>query len=196
MRIAFALIFAWALVAAGVARANDDPDTEVARRHFNLGRTYYDGAEYEKALGEFEAAKRVRPHPALDYNIARCLDRLERYQPAIDAYEHYIGSNPADVAEMRERVKVLKERLAAAPPPVVPPPTVAPPTREVLLVPVDLAAPPPPPPHSHKRTLAIVFGVLGGAALIGAGVAVGLLVKPTVGAATPDSIGGPHRGTQ
>ena len=39
MRIAFALILAWVLAAPG-ARANEDPDTEVARRHFNAGREF------------------------------------------------------------------------------------------------------------------------------------------------------------
>ncbi len=193
-------VFACALIVGLVglplpASANEDPDTEVARRHFNDGRTYYDASEYQKALDEFEAARRVRPHPALDYNIARCLDRLERYQPAIDAYQRYIASNPPDVAEMRERVNVLKERLATAPPPppIAPVAPVEPPRRELL--PPAIVETPAPPPRSNRRTVAIVLGVLGGAIIIGAGVAIGLLVKTTTQAATPDSTGGPHPGT-
>jgi Tetratricopeptide repeat len=195
MRAVLPLVLVASLL--GLVRANEDPDTEVARRHFNAGRAFYDSEQYEKALSEFEAARRVKAHPALDYNIARCLDRLERYQPAIDAYERYIASNPADVEEMRQRVVLLKQRLAEQPvkPPEKPPET--PPVhieRETVLVPVDLSEPPP-PKKSNRRTVGIALGVIGGALVIGAGIAIGLLVKPTTQAATPDSTGGPHRAT-
>src|SRR4051794_15322425 len=97
--LAFCLLFSLA-----TARANEDPDTEVARRHFNAGRAFYDQAQYDKALDEFQAARRVRPHPALDYNIARCLDRLERYEDAIFSYESYSATNPPDALEIRTRI--------------------------------------------------------------------------------------------
>src|SRR5690348_7876731 len=107
MRAALAF---WVLIGlVTVARANEDPDTEVARKHFNAGRSFYDKGEYERALDEFQAARRVRPHPALDYNIARCLDRLEQYEDAIAAYERYAATNPPDVVEIRNRMSQLKE---------------------------------------------------------------------------------------
>jgi hypothetical protein len=198
MRAALPLVLV-ACFLAGVVRANEDPDTEVARRHFNAGRTFYDSEQYEKALAEFEAARRVRPHPALDFNIARCLDRLERYQPAIEAYERYIASSPADLEEMKQRVVLLKQRLAAQPPPSTPPTStpekpVKPVEHETIMVPTELAETPP-PPKSNRRTVGIVLGVIGGALVISAGIAIGLLVKPTTQAATPDSTGGPHRAT-
>jgi tetratricopeptide (TPR) repeat protein len=195
MRTALAF---WVLLGlAAVTRANEDPDTEVARKHFNAGRSFYDKGEYEKALDEFQAARHVRPHPALDYNIARCLDRLERYQEAIAAYETYAATNPPDVVEIRTRVAQLKERLKSEPPtrPRQPPPQR--PQRETLLVPSVFSTPTaPPPPKSNKKTVAIVLGVIGGALVISAGIAVGLLVKTTTEAATPDSTNGPHPGTQ
>jgi tetratricopeptide (TPR) repeat protein len=182
------------LVASGGAWAEqEDPDTEVARRHFQAGRVFYDQAEYDRALDEFQAARRVRPHPALDFNIARCLDRLERWQEAIAAYRRYLASQPPDAEEMRTRIGQLEERLKNAPPPQPPKPKERPQ--------VTLLAPPPsltetPPPKSNKRTVGIVLGVIGGAVVIGAAVAIGLLVKTTTEPAWPDSIGGPHAGTE
>ena len=81
-----------------------DPDEEAARRHFALGLTHYDAGEYQAALAEFDVVKRFRDSPALDYNIARCYDRLERYQEAVAAYERYVTQKPdaSDAAEIRE----------------------------------------------------------------------------------------------
>lgn len=70
------LVLAAAL--AGTARAQDDPDTEVASRHFARATAAYDARDYETALKEFEAAKRAKASSALDYNIGRCYDRTER----------------------------------------------------------------------------------------------------------------------
>jgi tetratricopeptide (TPR) repeat protein len=179
------------LLLVSAARADEDPDTEVARKHFNTGRAYYDNGEYDKALSEFEGARRVRPHPALDYNIGRCLDRLERYQDAINAYDRYAATNPPDAAEIRTRIEQLKERLRLQPP--KPPP---PREREVvMLLPPSLESAPP-PPKKDKRTVAIVLGVLGGAVVVGGAIAIGLLVKTNHEAPWPDSTGGPHPATQ
>jgi tetratricopeptide (TPR) repeat protein len=111
------------LPALAFAQEKLDPDTEIARRHFEAGRLSYEASDYDTALHEFEAARKVRQFPAFDYNIARCLDRLERPAEAIAAYERYlaaIGGDHPDTREVRERVRVLKERIAEpSPAPVV-----------------------------------------------------------------------------
>jgi tetratricopeptide (TPR) repeat protein len=196
------VLLAFVLCAVSPARANEDPDTEVARKHFEAGRVYYDANEYNKALDEFEKAKRVKPHPALDYNIGRCLDRLERYPEAIDAYQRYLASKPGDAAEITERVRMLKERLATQPPPVARPPEPPKTNSDGLLTetPPSLLEPPPAPPPAEKpksrRTLAIVLGVIGGAVIVGGVIAVALLAKTTTAPATPDSLGGPWAATR
>jgi tetratricopeptide (TPR) repeat protein len=109
------LLLTLLLAHGAFAQVSLDPDTEIARRHFQAGRVKYEASEYEAALREFEAARKVRNLPAFDYNIARCLDRMERPAEAIAAYERYlavIGEAP-DAAEVRERVRILKERLPA-----------------------------------------------------------------------------------
>src|SRR3954471_23612134 len=90
-----------------------DPDEEAARRHFALGLSHYDAGEYQAALTEFDAVKRFHDSPALDYNIARCYDRLERYQEAVAAYERYVTQKPdaADAAQTRERIATLPSRM-------------------------------------------------------------------------------------
>ena len=64
------------LCLAGAARADVDPDTEVARRHFQRGSQLYDAGHYDEAIAAFEAAKQAKPLPAFDYNIGRAYDRL------------------------------------------------------------------------------------------------------------------------
>jgi tetratricopeptide (TPR) repeat protein len=105
------------------AQSSLDPDTEIARRHFEAGRLKYEASDYLGALDEFEAAGRVRQFAAFDYNIARCLDRLERPAEAIAAYERYLGQvgDQPDAEEVRERVRVLKQRIAAPAAPRPPP---------------------------------------------------------------------------
>jgi tetratricopeptide (TPR) repeat protein len=150
--IAIALALA---LASGSARAIEDPDTEIARRHFEAGRDHYEAGDYQSALKEFEAARAARPLAAFDFNIGRCYDRLERPADAVAAYERYLAAAPdaPDAAEVRERIGVLKRRIAVESPPP-PPPT-------------------PPPPPSRKRLIAPI--AVGGAAVVVAAVGAGLL---------------------
>jgi tetratricopeptide (TPR) repeat protein len=102
-----------------------DPDTEVARRHFDRGTELYDRQDYQNAVGEFKAANEAKPHPDFDYNIARCYDRLGDWNDALTYYKRYlqqIGSGP-ESEEPRRRVTELEERLRRAqPPPLAPTP--------------------------------------------------------------------------
>jgi tetratricopeptide (TPR) repeat protein len=82
------------LVVSAPALALDDPDTEVARRHFEKGRGFYDAKDYRHALDEFQAARRAKAAPGLDYNIARCYDRLEDYRSAVRHYQLYLDAKP------------------------------------------------------------------------------------------------------
>jgi tetratricopeptide (TPR) repeat protein len=111
LRIVGALL----LLAASARAQSDDPDEEIARRHFRMGLSNYAQNDYINALVEFEAARRVKAAPAFDFNIARCLDRLERFDQAIVEYESYLKKLPQadDAAEIRKRVEKLRARIAA-----------------------------------------------------------------------------------
>ncbi|HEX6836516.1 MAG TPA: tetratricopeptide repeat protein, partial [Polyangia bacterium] len=156
-----------------------DPDEEAARRHFARGLTHYDAGDYQAALAEFDAVRRFRDSPALDYNVARCYDRLERYQEAVAAYERYVTQKPdaSDAAQIRERIATLRSRLAPPPeahptaapaPPVAVAPPVAAPAVVVAPAPVDEGRPRP-----LRRFAAPI--ALGAGALVAAAIGAGLL---------------------
>jgi hypothetical protein len=111
---------AWLVLCLGslpaVAHADPsvDPDLEIARRHFQRATDLYAAGQYAEAIVEFEATREVHAVPALDFNIARCHDRLEHRADAIAAYQRYLDAVPhaTDAAETRERIEVLKRRGA------------------------------------------------------------------------------------
>jgi tetratricopeptide (TPR) repeat protein len=101
------------------ARAfEDDPDIEVARRHFAAGGEFYSQGRYQEAMTEFEAARRAKPSPAYDFNIGRCYDRMERWREAAAAYRAYLAGAPdaTDGPSVRERIADLDRRVAAMAP--------------------------------------------------------------------------------
>ena len=97
-----------------VAGDNVDPDTEFARRLFAEGGALYDKEDYEGALRAFQKARVAKPIAAFEFNIARCLDRLGRWEEALHAYERFSKTtkDPAEVAEVSGRIKELRERVA------------------------------------------------------------------------------------
>jgi len=130
---------------------------EIGRRHFQVGSQHYVNGDYQKALEEFQVARRAKPLPALDYNIGRCEDRLEHYSNAIAAYERYLASKPnnADVAEVEARIGVLKGRLAVP-------------------VAVVTTGPTSSTDQRSKRRKALGIGIGIGATVLVAGLAIGL----------------------
>jgi hypothetical protein len=110
------------VVALGVARARantlSEPDVEIGRRHYEKGAKRYAQADYAGALEAFQLARRVYSAPELDFNIARCHDRLEHPREAIASYQRYLDARPAtpETPEIQERIRVLRERLGDAQP--------------------------------------------------------------------------------
>jgi hypothetical protein len=103
-----------ALCLGGTARAGDvDPDTERAQALYREGAAAYEAHDYVHALERMEAARALHPAPQLDYNIARCHDRLGHDAPALSEYERYVAQAPAgqEAEEVRQRISVLRARL-------------------------------------------------------------------------------------
>jgi tetratricopeptide (TPR) repeat protein len=148
-----------------------EPDDEVAQRYFEEGARRYDAGNYNGAIESFEKARRVKSLPALDYNIGRTYDRLDRPRDALVAYKRYVVVTPAppDLEKVRARIEVLEKRVAAETPPPASP---------------QAAAPKP----SGKTFLAAgaAVGAVGVGALA-AGIACGVLAKQTADSFTNGS---------
>jgi|GEM_PF-2170193 len=106
------LVLIWGWLPVAVAQPLEDPDTAAAKRHFLRGTAYYDEQRFAEALREFEEARRIRPLPALDYNVGRANERLERWREAADEYERYLAKEPngESSGEVRQRILVLRAR--------------------------------------------------------------------------------------
>ena len=154
--------------------AVEDPDTEIAKRHFAAGAALYDQGKYNDAIVEFSAARDVRPAPAFDFNIARCYDRLERLRDAVTWYERYLATDPpleGDGGARARGWRILEERIGKERARV----------RYPVAVPVVLAG------------AAVAFWVAGGA-LYGVSGAAGSITTRTCSAAAPSRSAAPTCG--
>jgi hypothetical protein len=135
------------LTQGAFARGPADADTEAAKRHYEIGRGHYERGDFTAALSEFESARRLKALPALDYNIARCLDRLDRLEEAIAAYKRFALTTPSlkESEEARDSVRVLKMRLEEQRSRPKPPATVAAAPSQTAATPVAI---PPAAPRS------------------------------------------------
>ena len=193
-----ALVLLFAL--CSFAHAEDDPDVAAARRHFVKAKAQLEKGNYQAALKEFMVARQIKPLPDLDYDVARCLDALERYPEAIAEYQKYLAHAPPDAADVQKRVQTLKDRMAAiahidepavekAPPPEKPaeppPPPPAPPVEKVVEKPMPSVVESEPEPIPVRRARIDkplykrwwLWTAVGGAAVVvavGVGLGVGL----------------------
>jgi tetratricopeptide (TPR) repeat protein len=156
MRLVVALI---AALVTTLAHA----DEESAREHFQRGQALYEATRYEAALHEFEKAQASQPMSALLYDIARCLEKLDRKEEAAKAYERYIDSAPN--ADNLDEVRALVVELHRGP--------LSPsmPSENVQIAHIDVTQPL--APTARRRY--IVPGALGGGVLVLGAIGAGLL---------------------
>jgi tetratricopeptide (TPR) repeat protein len=91
-------------------------ETEVAKLRFSLGDLLYKADRYGEAVIEFEAARKLRPSPNFDYNIARCYERMKDWDAAVAAYERYLAwtPTPLDADAILDHLNELKPVRDAA----------------------------------------------------------------------------------
>jgi tetratricopeptide (TPR) repeat protein len=110
MRLAF---FITLLVAR--AAAADPPDLmNVARTHYEAGRALYQLGKYDQALVEFNEGYRLAPRPSFLLNLAQCYRQLGRLDEARAHYEKFLAAAPID-DPMRSDVKQILTTLRPAP---------------------------------------------------------------------------------
>ena len=78
-----------------------------ARLHYQVAASYYEQADYESALREFQSAYRLSQRPQLFFNISLCYQQLENLDEAITYLERYLN----EVTEIENRA-ALELRLA------------------------------------------------------------------------------------
>lgn len=66
------------LCCAAPAWAQSGDADRQAREYFLKGKKAYQEGLFEEAMKNFKKARSVRPSPFLEYNIARCYDKLDR----------------------------------------------------------------------------------------------------------------------
>jgi hypothetical protein len=106
----------------GVAHAQSDGETEVARQRFREGVGHYDKQEYDKARLAFLQAYLLKPHPAVLLNLAQSELRAGRHAEAAEHFAKYIRENPTAPAmdhakaafdEARQKVAELNLQVNA-----------------------------------------------------------------------------------
>lgn len=104
---------------------------EAARKHFRLGRAYYDNGDFAQAAVEFEEAYRISQRAALLYNIYLAYRDASDMRHAADALRKYLEleHNIENRGQLEARLAALDRTLAdeaANPPSATPSPTPAP----------------------------------------------------------------------
>jgi len=82
-----------------------------AHRRFQLGVQHFQAGRYAEALGNFEHAYRLKPHPLVRVNIANCYDKLQRPVEAIDAFEAFLATHEG-TEQQRHEVEQAVDRLS------------------------------------------------------------------------------------
>ncbi len=109
-----------AMVHTGAARAAEDPagkkdpSLEEARQHAARAKVHYDLGEFEKAAEEYIIVYRLRPLPALLFNIAQSYRGAGLYEKAKQFYRAYLRENPDSQtrAAVKKALKEIDELLA------------------------------------------------------------------------------------
>lgn len=108
------------------AQAQPSGDANEARLLFDRGVALIDQGRFADAILSLEASQRLRPSPAVTYNIALALRGVGRVQESIAAFERYLlqpsrNATPEELARIRATVVELRQSLARLVLRVVPP---------------------------------------------------------------------------
>jgi tetratricopeptide (TPR) repeat protein len=109
-----------AAVLAGPARAADDSSAkasaalEEARQHAAKAKVHYDLGEFEKAAEEYILVYRLRPLPALLFNIAQSYRQGGQYEKARQFYKAYLreANDAKNKSAIEKAIREIDELLA------------------------------------------------------------------------------------
>ena len=94
--------------------AAKDPALEEARKHVAAAKVHYDLGEFEQAAQEYITVYRIRPLPALLFNIAQAYRQASMYEKAKQFYKSYLREtkDPKNRAMIESAIKEIDELLA------------------------------------------------------------------------------------
>jgi hypothetical protein len=104
-----------------------------ADRHFESGVALFREAKYAEALGEFERAYEISPHPLVLFNIAECHRALLHYAEAVASYRQFLvdGNGRISAARLATAQRELDALLTLVARVTV---TIAPANEEAVLI--------------------------------------------------------------
>ena len=97
--------------------------TNIARQSFQDGSRLYAAGRYREALGRFELAYKLKPHPSTLFNIARCQEQLGEVGNALRNYRAYLEGVPGatdreavneSIVTLERKSKAVTQRLTIA----------------------------------------------------------------------------------
>ncbi len=91
----------------------DEGDAAKAKAAFQAAQKLYKQAKYTEAIGKFEEAYRLKPHPSIFFNIGRCYEQLSELPKALRNYRDYLKAMPdaKDKDTVTEAIVNLEQRL-------------------------------------------------------------------------------------
>ena len=115
MRICLGGMVALLTAAAWGQEASPSPapnDVAASHKYYNLGAEAYEKGDFGAALRAFEAAWAEAPNPELQFNIARCHERMFQWEAAAESYQTYLDTkqNAPDAYELKQRIAELRRR--------------------------------------------------------------------------------------
>jgi hypothetical protein len=120
MSFAYRIVLASSLVLSALvavsAQAQEEDERAAAREAFERGVNAYGEERWEEALGAFQEAYRIAPHPSVRVNMANCYVHLARPVEALDHFERFLiesgdEGDPAQKREVRRQIEDLREQV-------------------------------------------------------------------------------------
>src|SRR5947209_18572282 len=106
------------LLLGGVARAQESAEDakklDEARQHAASAKVHYDLGEFKEAADEYIIVYRLRPIPALLFNIAQAYRQGGMYDKARQFYKSYLRASPnaSNKATIEQSIREMDELLA------------------------------------------------------------------------------------
>jgi tetratricopeptide (TPR) repeat protein len=170
------------------ARAEHVDDVQSARDHYAKGKRFYDLGRFAEAAKEYEAAYQAKDDPALLFNLGQAHRLAGNYPQALLAYKAYIRNVPdaANRGEVEARITEMQAvvdqqaRTNKSPPqgtiePKPLPPAVTPTDTTTVARTNSLISSPPAERKSIAKKPWFWATLIGAAAVVATGVAVGVV---------------------